>query len=153
MIDCGTMESLAGIATLGELACLNDKKYGHAGTRTVFDKAERPTVVFELAEYRTDSYRVRKPSQHGLLIISEGFAKGDTLRVSKAGKPVCQRARGVYMGMATEPQSFEKRGECDKAASSHGVSLRGLYILLFAYGLINDRMILITSATRSMTYP
>ena len=51
MIDCGNMESLAGIVTLGELACLNDKKYGQAGTRTVFDKAERPTVVFESAEY------------------------------------------------------------------------------------------------------
>ena len=35
----------------GELTCLSDKKYGHAGTRTVFDKAERPTVVFESAEY------------------------------------------------------------------------------------------------------
>ena len=54
----------------GKLTCLSDKKYGHAGTRTVFDKAERPTVVFELAEYRTDSYRVRKLGQHGPLFIS-----------------------------------------------------------------------------------
>ena len=53
----------------------------------------------------------------------------DTLRVSEAGKPVCQRARDVYMGTASEPQSFEKRGECDKAASSHGVSLRRIIYL------------------------
>ena len=79
--------------------------------------------------------------------------RDDTLRVSEAGD---QSVR--VHGMCTWERRVNLRvvyklGGWDKAASSHGVSVRRVYIpYWFTYGLSEDRTILITTATRPVTY-